>query len=79
MFVPLFFKEYFLSNSMFLTVIWPMRHIWRKLVMIIFNFVTATGVGLAEETVYSRWRAHVLNQIVTLFVFAISLIVEIPL
>ena len=27
--------------------------------MIRFNFVLSTGVGLAEQIVYSRWRAPV--------------------
>ena len=44
-----------------------MRHMWRKSVMISFNFEITTVVGLTEQFLYSWWRVKVLKGIATTF------------
>ena len=63
---------------MFLTVIRPMRHIWRKLVMTSFNIAITTGVGLTEPFVYifSLARQGFNTDCNDFFIFALASISE---
>ena len=77
LFIENYLIQNYLSESLFklvLTAFPAMRHIRRKLVKILFDFVIALALGyIADFLVYSCWRVPGSKQMVTFFLLLLSL------